>query len=588
MSIPSEFIREVKERNHITDVIGGYVNLKRSGRTAKGLCPFHSEKTPSFTVFEDTDSFYCFGCQTGGDVIGFIRKIENLDYVEAVRFLANRAGLTMQEDGRGDDLSRMRLRIREQNREAARFFHQALYAPSGKDALDYLHSRGLTDATIRHFGLGWSPDGWDTLALHLHDKGYKRDEIIAADLGFISKQGRIIDRFHNRVMFPIIDLQGSVIAFGGRIFTKNAKGGKYVNTGDTLIYKKTNHLFAMNFAKSQKTDELILCEGYMDVIALHQAGFPNAVAALGTAVTRQQAHLMKKYVSRVVLSQDGDEAGQRSIARSIPIMKAEGLDVRVLRITGAKDPDEFIRKHGPERFRRLVVNCANDIEYSLARIKEQYDLSTDDGKLHFLQEACEFLAELSVLEREVYASRLADKLKTDKSALLSQIDAVSRRRSYQEKRKEFRDMAQASAGIGDRVNPQRSTHLRAASAEDALLEMLFHHQDLISKAAASLAPEEMVTDFSRRVYAQFIELSQGGQEISITDLQQQFSDSETAEIVRVVNGQNVRGTEDFSVLIACIKEEGTRTRPVDAAKLSSEELLAQIHRMRRRKSGTDL
>ena len=543
LSIPSEFIREVKEQNHIIDVVGGYVNLKRSGRTAKGLCPFHSEKSPSFTVFEDTDSFYCFGCQTGGDVIGFIRKIENLDYVEAVRFLANRAGMTMQEDG-----------------------------------------RGLTDATIRHFGLGWSPDGWDALAAHLRGKGYKPDEMIAADLGFISRQGNVIDRFRNRVMFPIIDLQGSVIAFGGRVFTENAKGGKYVNTGDTLIYKKTNHLFAMNFAKSQKTDELILCEGYMDVIALHQAGFPNAVAALGTAVTRQQAHLMKKYVSRVVLSQDGDEAGQRSIARSIPIMKDEGLDVRVLRITGAKDPDEFIRKHGSERFRRLVDNCANDIEYSLARIEGQYDLSTDDGKLHFLREACEFLSGLSVLEREVYASRLADKLKTDKSALLSQIDAVSRRRSYQEKRKEFREMAQASAGIGDRVNPQRSTHLRAAAAEDALLEMLFHHQDLIPKAAKLLPPQEMVTEFSRRVYGQFITLSQSGQEITITDLQQEFSDNETAEIVRVVNGQNVRGIEDFSMLITRIKEEGTRTRPIDAAKLSSEELRAQIDRMRKKKS----
>ena len=583
MAIPLEFIHEVKERNNITDVIGGYVNLKRNGRTAKGLCPFHSEKTPSFTVFEDTDSFYCFGCQTGGDVIGFIRKIENLDYVEAIRFLANRAGMQMVEDGRHDGLSQMRLKIREQNREAARFYHRALYSPEGRQALDYFHSRGLTDETIRHFGLGWSPDRWDALAHYLHGKGYKHDEILAADLGFTSRNGGVIDRFRNRVMFPIIDLQGSVIAFGGRVFTEDAKGGKYVNTSDTLIYKKTNHLFAMNFAKSRQSDELILCEGYMDVIALHQAGFTNAVAALGTAVTPQQAHLMGKYVKRVVLSQDGDEAGQRSIARSIPIMKAEGLDVRVLRITGAKDPDEFIKKFGPERFRRLVDNCSNDIEYSLARIEGKYDMATDDGRLHFLPEVCEFLAGLGPLEREVYASRIADKLKTDKSAIISQIDASARRKSFSEKRKEFREMAQASAGVGDKVNPQRSANLRGAAAEDALLELLFHHQDLIPKASAQLAPEEFVTDFSRRVYAQFIELSRDGQAVSVTDLQQQFSESETAEIVRVINGQNVRGTADFGTLIARIKEEGARTKPSDAAKLSSEELLEQMKLLRQKK-----
>ncbi len=584
MAIPFEFINEVKERNDITDVIGSYVNLKRNGRTSKGLCPFHSEKTPSFTVFSDTSSFYCFGCQTGGDVIGFIRKIENLDYVEAIKFLANRAGMQMVEENKNDGLSQMRLKIREQNREAGKFFYHALYSPQGRQALDYFHSRGLSDETIRHFGLGWSPDDWDALTRHLQKLGYKREEILAADLGYNSRSGGVIDRFRNRVMFPIIDLQGNVTAFGGRRFTEDVKGGKYVNTGDTLIYKKTNHLFAMNFAKNNKNDELILCEGYMDVIALHQAGFTNAVAALGTAVTPQQARLMAKYVSRVVLSQDGDEAGQKSIVRSIPIMKEAGLDVRVLQITGAKDPDEFIKKYGPERFKRLVDGCSNDIEYSIARIENKYDISTDDGRLHYLRDVCDFLGGLGALEREVYAARISDKLKTDKSAVLSQINASVRRRKFNEKRREFREMAQASAGIGDRVNPQRSSNLRGASAEDAFLELIYHHQNLIERAAAEIKPEEFVTDFSRRVYEKFIELHALGEEISVGLLEQQFSESEISEIVRIINGEGMRGTSDFGHLMAVIKEESSRIKPSDVNKFSNDELLEQMKLLRRKKS----
>lgn len=580
----NEFIQEVKDKNDITDVISGYVSLKRSGRISKGLCPFHSEKTPSFTVYSDTASFYCFGCQAGGDVIGFIRKIENLDYAEAIKFLANRAGIPVVEDRRNDGLSQMRLRIREQNREAGRFFHRALYSSQGRQALDYFHSRGLTDETIRHFGLGWSPDSWSGLSQHLGGLGYRKEEILAADLGYTSRNGGVIDRFRNRVMFPIIDLQGNVIAFGGRRFTEDIKGGKYVNTGDTLIYKKTNHLFAMNFAKNEKSDELILCEGYMDVIALHQAGFRNAVAALGTAVTQQQARLMAKYVKRVVLSQDGDEAGQRSIARSIPIMKEAGLDVRVLEITGAKDPDEFIKKYGPERFKRLLEGCANDIEYSIMRIEQQYDIASDDGRLHYLQEVCDFLSGLGTLEQEVYSARIADKLKIEKSAVLSQAQAAARRKRFQEQRQQFREMAQSTAGVGNRVNPERSTHLKGAIAEEAFLRLLLTHSELVPKAAEKIKPEEFVTEFDRRVYEQMLAIADEGQEVSVTLLAQQFSEGETAEIVRIVNSGEGRGTADFDRLIEVIREESTRPTPRDAAHLSADELLKQMKRLKQRKS----
>ena len=581
--LSQEFINEVKERNDITDVISGYVSLKRSGRNSKGLCPFHSEKTPSFTVYGDTASFYCFGCQAGGDVIGFIRRIENLDYVEAVKFLANRAGMAIPEDGKNDGLTHMRLRIREQNREAGRFFYRSLYSPEGRQALAYFHSRGLTDETIRRFGLGWSPDSWDQLVKHLRELGYKKEEILAADLGYSSRKGGVIDRFRNRVMFPIIDLQGNVVAFGGRKFTEDATGGKYVNTSDTLIYKKTNHLFAMNIAKNSKTRELILCEGYMDVIALHQAGFSNAVAALGTAVTPQQARVLHKYADRVVLSQDGDEAGQKSIARSIPIMRDEGLDVRVLEITGAKDPDEFIRKYGPERFKMLLDGCSNDIEYSILRIGKQYDIDTDDGRLHYLREVCEYLSGLGTLEREVYAGRIADRLGIEKSAVLSQAEASARRRLRAEKEKEFREMANSTAGVGNKINPDRSSHLRGSNAEYKLLAILFRHQDKLPGTVQKLPPEYFVTEFGRRIYEQFIDINQSGQEIDVTQLTPRFSETEGSEIVRILNSDEASAIGDLDTLIDVITTEHFKPKPQEAANLSEDELLMQMSRLKKLK-----
>ncbi len=583
MAIPDEFINEVKARNDITEVVEGYLKLKRSGRTAKGLCPFHSEKTPSFTVFGDTASFYCFGCQAAGDVITFIRRIENLDYVEAVRFLARRAGMQMVEERRNDGLSKMLMKIREENREAGRFFYRSLYSPRGKIALDYLHGRGLSDGTIKHFGLGWSPDGWQELSDHLIGLGYKKEEILAADLSYSSRNGGLTDRFRDRIMFPIIDLQGNVIAFGGRKLSEEAKGGKYVNTGDTLVYKKTNHLFAMNFAKNEKKDELILCEGYMDVIALHQAGFCNAVAALGTAVTAQQAHLMSKYVNRVVLSQDSDEAGRKSVSRSIPIMKEAGLEVRVLELPGAKDPDEFIKKYGPERFKALLEGCKNDIEYTISTIEGKYDISSDDGRLRYLQEVCGFLGELDPLEREIYSVRVADKLNVEKSVVLSQSEAIAKKKSYRESKKRFTAMARTASGTDDRVNPERGAKLRGAVCEDALLRLLFDHQDLAPRAAALLKREEFVTEFSGRVYGEFVSMAEQGQEISVSLLSRRFSENELSEIVRVINSDIRVGSDELERLIADIKSEHNRKRPREAANLSDEELLEQMRLLKARK-----
>ncbi|MBQ7653842.1 MAG: DNA primase, partial [Clostridia bacterium] len=344
MAFDDRFLSELRERNDITDVISEYVVLsKRQGRIRKGLCPFHNEKTPSFAVYEDTQSFYCFGCGVGGDVIGFIRNIENLDYLDAVKKLAQRAGLTMPEEQYDNSLQNRKKRIYELNKCAAKFFHEQLLAKENRFALEYYLGRGYTPATIKHFGLGYAPDGWTYLKQYLNEHGFRNEEIYEADLVKRSEKNSKVsfyDNFRNRMMTPIIDVRGNVVGFGGRVLDDSKP--KYVNTSDTLVYKKSHEVFALNFAKNANPESLIICEGYMDVIALHQAGFTNAVACLGTALTIEQAKLIKRYVSEVVLSYDSDEAGQKATQRAIQIFTLAGLKVRVLKLSGGKDPDEII------------------------------------------------------------------------------------------------------------------------------------------------------------------------------------------------------------------------------------------------------
>lgn len=430
MPFPDSFLQELKLRSDITEIASSYVNLKRHGRNMVGLCPFHGEKTPSFNIYTENGSFYCFGCGAGGDVITFIMKIENLDYVEAVKFLAQRAGMEMPENTYDDSLSKLRMRIYEANREAARFFHATLLSQRGQSGLHYLRGRALSDRTIRHFGLGFADDDWNSLCNHLKNKGFSEYEIYSANLAFKRKNGNgIYDRFVNRVMFPIIDLRGNVIAFGGRIMTDEKP--KYLNTSDTPVFKKSENLFSLNNAKSSGTRTLILCEGYMDVIALNQAGFTNAVATLGTALTNEQAVLMKRYADEVIICYDADGAGQKATARAIDILRNAGLPIKILTVPSGKDPDEFIRskgENGPAAFKLLIEKCGNDIEYRLMKLKENYNLNTTDGKVAFLNEAVKIVATIeSPIERDVFASKLCTELEIDKNAFLEQISKVKRR-----------------------------------------------------------------------------------------------------------------------------------------------------------------
>lgn len=477
MPLPREFIDELIDRNDIADVAGSYTQLKRAGRRLAGLCPFHNEKTPSFTVFQDTRSFYCFGCGASGDVISFIMKAENLSYMEAVKYLAQRAGMEMPENT-DSRLSNLRTRILAANREAARFFFRSLNSEAGKEARGYLRRRGLKDSTITRFGIGYAPDSWSDLRDHLYSLGFKEEEVLAAGLCRKSQKGSVLDFFRDRVMFPVIDLTGNVVAFSGRRLKDNGDPRKYVNTTDTLVFKKSKVLFAMNLAKNSlaRSREIILAEGQMDAISMHQAGFDNAVAALGTALTEEHIKIMSNYADSVVIAYDADEAGRKATQRAIGLFRNSPLSIKVLDMTGAKDADEYINKYGPEMFRKLIDGSAASLEYELKRAEAKYDLFTDDGKVRYLREATDIVAKsMSPTERDIYAGRLADKTSASKESIVKQIESAIRRK----KRNEQADREQRLTDVQKRydVKAQNRRQIGGISAEHRLIALVYWNPD---------------------------------------------------------------------------------------------------------------
>lgn len=587
MPLPEVFLQELKMRSDISDVVSSYVGLRRSGRNLVGLCPFHNEKTPSFNVYPENGSFYCFGCGVGGDVITFIRRIENLDYMEAVRFLAQRAGLQVPENRVDDGMAKLRARILEINRETARFYHAMLMSEQGRPGLAYLRGRGLTQATIRHFGLGYSPPSRYALVDYLAQKGYQPSEMIQANVAFKGRSGRAVDRFSGRVMYPIIDLRGNVIAFGGRVLT-DAKP-KYLNTSDTLVFRKSDALFALNFAKNQGSQQLILAEGYMDVIALHQAGFSNAVATLGTALTTDQARLMSRYAKEVVICYDADEAGQKATARAIPMLRDAGLLVKVLNIVGGKDPDEYIRSYGeqgPARFKQLLDACGNDVEYRLAKIRRSCNMESADGRVAYLTGAAELLASLeSRMEQEVYAGKLAEEIGIDRSAIMMQVDKNSKKRQRQQQQRQFRAFQQQTAGIGDDINPDKAKNLRAASAEEALLAYLVKYPDRAEEIYGRLPPEKFSTFFNRRVYQVIMGKIMDGKDYSLTDISGEFSVDEIGAIARIfAKHHDASATwKDAQEYINVIEEEHAKLRVEDVAAVPTQSIEAYLAELKAKK-----
>lgn len=588
MPLPESFLSELTSRNDIESVASSYVNLKRRGRTLVGLCPFHGEKTPSFTVYPETSSFYCFGCGAGGDVITFIKKIENLDYMDAVRFLADRAGLKMPENVHVDDaVSKLRVRVLELNREAARFFHEQLYAPIGKEALDYFHGRGYTDKTIRHFGLGYAPNDFHALRDAMRAKGFHDEELLAAFL-CNKKNSSVYDVFRNRVIIPIIDIRGNVIAFGGRVLDDSKP--KYVNTSDTVVFQKSRNLFALNFAKAKAADELLLCEGYMDVIAMHQAGFTNAVAALGTSFTEEHATLIARYTSSVTLLFDADGAGQKAAKRAIDILRKTGVRIRVVTVPDGKDPDEYIRKNGAEHFKLLLERASNDIEYRLIDLGKQYALGTAAGQAEYLSAAAAMLATLqSPIEQDVYAGKLAESMHVSKQAILAQIKQVSDRKARRSQRSHthMTRMIRESARATAQVNPEAKDNPRAASAEEHLIGLLLLHPDYLKWMEDKLPPDAMATSFGRGLYRQMLDRAKAGLLLDLPFLAADHDENAMAYISRMMQAaQPLAGTPEEAQRYADILLEEYRLRGMaNPETLSDQELLDIMTAMRQSQQG---
>jgi len=568
--IPQQVIEEIKYRNDLEEVIAQYVTLKRAGSNLVGCCPFHSEKTPSFTVFSQTKSFYCFGCGAGGDVVSFVMRTENLDYVEAIRFLAKRAGIEIQEDERERETGVKRERVLAMNREAARFFHENLKKSS--EAQGYLAKRGLSTALVKHFGIGYAPNDFQALSRHLTAKGYKPEEMKAAFLCSISqKNGRTYDIFRNRIMFPVIDVKGDIIAFGGRTIGSDPNEAKYINSSDTPVFNKRRNLFALNFAKSECAEQLILCEGYMDVVALHGAGFTNAVASCGTALTSDQARLMKRYTKSVIISFDADEAGQRAADKAFGLLGDAGLETRLLKVENAKDPDEYIKKFGKEGFARLLNRSRSRFDFTFSGILAKYDVTRPEERVKAASDAADFLSRIwSEVERDVYARQVADKLEIPMDSLKNDIKRKIAKREKEEKKEQTREVIRATEGYGDRVNPDRMKNLGAAGAEDTILGILTLYPELIPEAMTKvgLTEEDFVTAFNRRVYAKMTALGSG---FDTALLGEDFTQEEISRIIKnTVSRQGL--TQNGITVIAQCADKLRQDRQRQS--LSLEELIA--------------
>ena len=517
MAFPPSFIDELTARNPIEDVVGQYVSLKRSGSNLFGLCPFHGEKTASFSVNPDKGIYYCFGCHKGGGVINFQMEIEGLSYPDAVRTLAKRAGMEAPEDEQYQSRYRQQERLWALSKEAARFFNAQLYTDAGREGLEYAQKRGMPQPILTKFGIGFAPNSWDALVNAMRAKGYTDEELKATGLVSVSaKNGRIYDRFRNRLMFPIIDVRGNVIGFGGRVMDDSTP--KYLNSPETLIFNKRRNLFALNLAKKSKLGYLILVEGYMDAIALHQYGFDCAVASLGTSLTEEHAAQLTRYTEEVVLIYDGDQAGQNATQRAIPMLEKAGLKVKVLQMRDAKDPDEYLKKFGADRFQILLEESSNRVEYQLRAIQRKYDLKIDEQRVAFISEAADFVSSLSnAVQREVYGTRVAEAASISYEAMKIEVDKAYKRRLYREKKKQEQVSLSPARNLQPRSKTIRYDNMKSAMAEEAILAMVLKEPALLAQTG-SLTLEMFSVPLLGRAYGQLQDRFQKGLEVSLTGL----------------------------------------------------------------------
>lgn len=563
MLIPREIIEEIVSRTDISDLIGSYVSLKRAGSNMHGLCPFHSERTPSFTVFSKSNSFYCFGCGAGGDSISFVMRAENLDYPSAVEFLATRAGVTIPQDR--NEIAQMgmsRKRVFEMNLAAAKFFRDNLLDPNiGREAMQYLaDQRKLSPTIIKRFGLGFAPNNFFALTNHMKRLGFSEQELIDGFLGGKSQKGNLYDYFRNRVIFPIIDVTGNVIAFGGRVMDDSKP--KYLNSSDTPGFKKSKNLFALNYAKNHCSEQIILCEGYMDVIALHSAGVENAVATLGTALTSEQARMLTKYTKKVILLYDSDDAGQKATDRAIQILGEVGLEVRILKLNGAKDPDEYIRKFGAERFKALLGESRTGFDFKVSRAIAGLDLQLPDDRIKASKAICDIIADSnSSVEREVFLGKASEMLKLPVDVLKNNVELTIKKRVKEYKQNESKQAQMSIKHIGDRINPDAIKNIQANALEENILGLLLIYDEYrqgVINGKIQLSADDFVTAFGKKVFSAIIEVASSNGEFLYAMLGQYFSADEMGRLEKMRQNRlalTENGRDVLDVSISALKTE---------------------------------
>lgn len=587
MAFSEDFIMELKERNNIEEIISEYVSLNRRGKNLLGLCPFHAERTPSFCVYPNNGSFYCFGCGVGGDVITFLRLAEHFDYVEAVKYLAERVGMNTQISDEENEVYKQKTLIYKMNRDAAKYFHNHLMSAQGTEAINYLRSRNILPKTVKHFGLGYAPISGYGLVDYLKGLGYSEDVIVLANLGMRNERSRCRDRFKERLMFPIIDVRGNVVAFGGRTLKKEIP--KYINTADTPVFKKSSNLFALNFAKNTGQDKIILTEGYMDAVSLNQAGFSNVVAGLGTALTLGQVKLLGRYSDEVILSYDADEAGQKAAKKAMEMLRENGINVKILSIPKAKDPDEYIRSNGKDgliKFKNLIEQSKSDIEFKLEKLKTGLDLDSSEGKIKYLTEATKELSCCeNPIERDIYASKLCEETGINKSSVLLQIEKYRKMRIKKKKKHEFKNISKMTSGINDTINKEKRNNLRAACAEEALLSCIINNADTANNIFSRVDENMFVTGLNRRIYSAAKDLYDNNRIMDISSFSNNgFSTDEIGRITKIICSYkpNMIAGESIDEYIKILSEEREKNN-IKSAEKTETEIKEYIENLKRLK-----
>ncbi len=538
MAFDRAFLDELNARCDILDVVGRYVQLKKSGGRYFGLCPFHNEKTGSFCVTPERQMFHCFGCGVGGGVLTFIMHAEGLSFPDAVQFMAAQVGMQVPETQADPREAQRRKRLLGLSTEAARFFHRQLWLPENATVAKYFLNRGLSRKTMNNFGLGYAPDSFSSLLNAMAEKGYSKEELLDAGLASRSERGHVYDRFRHRVMFPIIDVRGQVIAFGGRVMDDSKP--KYLNSPETSIFHKSRNLFALNLARKTKSDYFILAEGYMDVIALHQAGFDSAVASLGTALTDEQVRLISRHTGKIVISYDADGAGQDAAQRAIDLLKKTDLQVKVLRIPGAKDPDEFIKEKGADAYRKLIERSESDNAYRLESIAAKYDLDEDEERVRFLHEAAGTLAKIdNAVEREVYAGRAAKMAKVTVEAMEIEVKRALSVRRKKQKSDEKRELRAVVSAAQPRDRTLQYQNVRSARAEEGIIRLIFADDSLIDEVAARITPQEFTAQVLQKIFAHALTLRRQGHRVTIASFEGYLEENEMRHLSAVVGGDRV-------------------------------------------------